>query len=755
MTFYLEDIHAEAVVVGASLDTPARDVARARGISVIELHVDTAAPAGAFTLDGVSPEPPLADPSPDDVALVLHTSGTTSRPKLVPLTHRQLGVSARNVAQTLQLSPADRCLNVMPLFHIHGLVAALLASLDAGASVACCPGFHQLRFFDWLDELEPTWYTAVPTMHAAVVARARDHQADGRRPSTALRPVVVGGPPRTRARRARADLRGAGDRGLRDDRGRPSDGLEPAAARTCGRRGPSVAPPARRSPSSTHPVSPSRPARSGRSQSAARTSSPATRRTPRRTRPPSSNGWFRTGDEGFLDDDGFLTLRGRIKEVINRGGEKISPMEVDDVLLRHAAVAQAVTFAMPDPRLGEEVAAAVVLAPDQQTDERTLQDFVVATLAPFKVPRRIVLVDEIPKGPTGKVQRIGLAERLGVEPVEIGGNDHPPSHLESELIRIWESVLGITGVGVNDDFFALGGDSILGAEAVARVRDVVGDPNLPLVSIVRAPTPAAMAHEAFAGLGIGTLGSDPAAGVGEPDAVVPRPRRATATCSRSRSSPGGSDRSSPATAYAFPVSTTGRRSRRRSSSWQPTTSPTSGACNRTGRTSSGATASEAGIAVEMARQLEAAGEEVAMLVLLDPRFAARGGLRIRMWVARRKARTALRSVRDRQLLEAIGRQIPRTRSDSRVPDRLARLRDAHTTRPFGFPTAVVFSEEVVEEWAKGWYPPWFFDRMITNATSWKTVGSLHERLLLPPAVDAVAAEIRAALDQVADSRVAA
>jgi oxalate---CoA ligase len=753
LAFYLEDIHAEAVVVGASLDTPARDVARARGISVIELHVDTAAPAGAFTLDGVSPEPPLADPSPDAVALVLHTSGTTSRPKLVPLTHRQLGVSARNVAQTLRLSPGDLCLNVMPLFHIHGLVAALLASLDSGASIACCPGFHQLRFFEWLADLEPTWYTAVPTMHAAVVARAGDHQAE------------VGNHRLRVVRSSSAALPAPVLEGLEETFGVPvieAYGMTEAAHQMASNR---LARDMRKAGTVGRAAGPEIAVldASGEPLPAGEIGEIAIRgenvfsgyeANPEANEAAFVNGWFRTGDEGFLDDDGFLTLRGRLKEVINRGGEKISPMEIDDVLLRHAAVTQAVTFAMPDPRLGEEVAAAVVLAPDQEVDERTLQDFVVASLAPFKVPRRIVLLDEIPKGPTGKVQRIGLAERLGVEPVEIGGDDRPPSHLESELIRIWESVLGITGVGVNDDFFAIGGDSILGAEAVARVRDVVGDPNLPLVSIVRAPTPATMAHEAFAGLGIGTSGVIPLQESGSRTplfivhaadgdvltfAVLAR-RLGSEQPSYGLRVPGIDD-GMPVPSSLVEMATGYVADIRRVQPCGPYV--LGGFCLG------------AGVAVEMAAQLEAAGEEVAMLVLLDPRFAARGGVRIRMWVARRKARTALRSVRDRQLLEAIGRQIPRTRSDSRVLDSLARLRDAHTTRPFGFPTAVVFSEEVVEEWAKGWYPPWFFDRMITNATSWKTVGSLHERLLLPPAVDAIAVEIRAALDRVAEQRDAA
>src|SRR4029079_16321036 len=400
---------------------------------------------------------------------LLHTSGTTARPKLVPLTHRQLAASAGNVAATAGLTPTDRCLNVMPLFHIHGLVAALLASLRAGASVGCTPGFHQLHFFDWVDELDPTWYTAVPTMHAAVLARAPDHEETvGRqrlrfvRSSSAALPVPV-------------------LEGLEQTFGAPvveAYGMTEAAHQMAS----NPLPPGVSKPGTVGRASgpeSAGPDPDGRVLRAGETGEVAVRgpnvfagyeANPDANEAAFSNGWFRTGDEGSLDDDGYLTLRGRLKEIINRGGEKISPLEIDDALLRHPAVRQAVTFSMDDPLLGEEVAAAVVVGPDSGAGERELQDFVAQQLAPFKVPRRIVVVDEIPKGPTGKVQRIGLAERLGVRGKETGETpDRRPPYgfLENELVGIWRSVLGIPGLGVADDFFALGGDSILGAEAVA------------------------------------------------------------------------------------------------------------------------------------------------------------------------------------------------------------------------------------------------------------------------------------------------
>jgi oxalate---CoA ligase len=165
--------------------SPAIAVAARRGVPVVELVEDEAAGAGAFRLEATGPVAGTARlpgrAEPDDVALVLHTSGTTSRPKIVPLSHRNVCASARHVVATLSLQPDDVCLNVMPLFHIHGLIAAVLASLAAGGAVVCTPGFNALKFFGWLDEARPTWYTAVPTMHQAILGRADRNQDTIRR----------------------------------------------------------------------------------------------------------------------------------------------------------------------------------------------------------------------------------------------------------------------------------------------------------------------------------------------------------------------------------------------------------------------------------------------------------------------------------------------------------------------------------------------------------------------------------------------
>ncbi len=360
--FYLSDLRAKALIVGRGLRSAAIDVARSLGIQVIFLEPDLSAGAGSFTLIAESCVEPYRGstaslgeedaeaqwvrPSPDDVALVLHTSGTTSRPKIVPLTQANLCASARNVRQTLDLGESDRCLNVMPLFHIHGLVAATLASLSAGGTVICAPGFLAPEFFGWVDDTRPTWYTAVPTIHQAVLARATANgEIIARRPlrfirscSSALAPTVMAeleqvfGVPvveaygMTEAAHQMScnplppGVRKAGTVG-------PAAGAEVGIMDATGRLLPAGA---------TGEI-----VIRGENVTAGYENNPAANETA------FVNGWFRTGDQGQLDADGYLTITGRLKEIINRGGEKIAPREIDEVLLTHPAVGQAVAFGVP------------------------------------------------------------------------------------------------------------------------------------------------------------------------------------------------------------------------------------------------------------------------------------------------------------------------------------------------------------------------------------------------------------------------
>src|SRR2546423_3093004 len=176
--FYLSDLRARALLVQAGIESPARESARRLGVPIIDLPSLRNMPADAGQLTDAESGPLAADdlPGQEDIALVLHTSGTTARPKLVPLTHTNICAAAKNMAAALQLGPSDRCLNVMPLFHAHALVCALLASLNAGGSVACTPGFYAPQFFQWLEEYGPTWYTSAPTIHQAVLARVEQNR---------------------------------------------------------------------------------------------------------------------------------------------------------------------------------------------------------------------------------------------------------------------------------------------------------------------------------------------------------------------------------------------------------------------------------------------------------------------------------------------------------------------------------------------------------------------------------------------------
>ena len=417
--FYLADLGAKALVVEQGSNTPAVEAARAGNIRILDLCIDPASPAGTFSLksrDTAAEVESVNDglAEREDIALVLHTSGTTSRPKIVPLSHANVCASAANIQTTLSLESSDVCLNVMPLFHIHGLMAAVLATLGKGASVFATPGFDALKFFSLLDQAHPTWYTAVPTMHQALLTRARRNQeVIDRARLRFIRSSSSSLPPQVLAE-------------LEKTFGVPVVEAyamtEASHQMTCNQL-----PPGQRKPGTVGCAAGPEVAIMDETESNLLESgatgeivirgdnvTPGYENNPTANAECFVNGWFRTGDQGVMDDDGYLTITGRLKEIINRGGEKISPREVDDVLMDHVAVQQCVTFAIPHKSLGEEVAAAVVLRDGEDADEKDIRAFVAERLATFKVPRKIIILEEIPKGATGKLQRIGLAEKLGV-----------------------------------------------------------------------------------------------------------------------------------------------------------------------------------------------------------------------------------------------------------------------------------------------------------------------------------------------------
>lgn len=417
--FYLEDLGAKALLVEAGSTSPALGVAADLGIPIFQLVSEAGAPAGMFTIEplsgsGLGPCGQPGTAEPDDIALVLHTSGTTSRPKIVPLSQRNICASAGHIAATLQLGPADCCLNVMPLFHIHGLLAAVTASLSAGASVFCTPGFNALRFFAWLEQAGPSWYTAVPTMHQAILSRAGRNkeilEAAGlrfiRSSSSSLPPQVMAALEETFGCPVIESY------GMTEAAHQMASNPLPPAARKPGTVGVAAGPEVAIMDTANQILALGQ---TGEIVIRGPNVTAGYEANPKANAEGFSTGWFRTGDQGVMDAESYLTITGRLKEIINRGGEKISPREVDEVLLDHPAIAQIVTFALAHPKLGEEVAAAIVFAEGQAASESQIRDFAAERLADFKVPRKIVFLDEIPKGPTGKLQRIGLAKQLGLE----------------------------------------------------------------------------------------------------------------------------------------------------------------------------------------------------------------------------------------------------------------------------------------------------------------------------------------------------
>ncbi len=467
---YLSKLQAKALIIRSGVHSPVIAVARQRGIPTIELVPDVAAEAGTFTLVGEmrggSARSGFAEPA--ETALILATSGTTAHPKLVPLTHANICCSAINIAASVGLSRQDRCLSVMPLYHIHGLIGALLSTLLVGGSVVCPPGFDPTGFFACLKEFHPSWYTAAPTIHRMVLSHATGHGDIIRRcplrfirsSSAPLPPEVMAElervfnapvieaygmteasyqicsnplPPRPRKVRSVGIPTGC-ELGIIDEVG---NRLPPEALGEIIIRGPNVV-------------------GGYEGDSAANAAAYV-------------NGWFRTGDQGYVDRDGYVFIKGRFKDVINRGGAKIAPSEVEEVLAEHPAIAQAVVFGIPHRTLGEDIAAAVVLRAHASATESDIRKFAATHLADFRVPCRVLIVDHIPSGANGKLQRSRLADTF--TPLLKSQFVRPNDPLESELAEIWANVLSLQQVGVHDNFFELGGHSLLAGQLLARVRE--------------------------------------------------------------------------------------------------------------------------------------------------------------------------------------------------------------------------------------------------------------------------------------------
>ena len=417
--FYLEDTAAKVLLLPPDGADEARRAAVALGVPILTIDMDAAGTVSLSdrrtTASAGRPleRKPVAPPSVDDVALVLHTSGSTGRPKRVPLKHANLSISAQNVARHYALSPDDVSLCVMPLFHVHGLVASTLATLASGGTVVVPAKFSPLSFWRTARDHNVTWYSAVPTLHQLLLARAGDPSDPSRRPAGTEKLRFI--------RSCSASLPPAVMHALEAAFGAPvleAYGMTEAAHQMAS----NPLPPAERKPGSVGhgtDVTISIMDKAGNHLAVGEAGEVVIKglnvitgyeNNPEANASSFVDGWFRTGDQGVLDVNGYLTLVARIKELINRGGEKISPREIDEVLLTHPAIAEAVCFGVPHGTWGEEVEAAVVLREGAVASAADLLAFCKERLADFKRPKQIHITQAIPRTATGKIQRGAVAK---------------------------------------------------------------------------------------------------------------------------------------------------------------------------------------------------------------------------------------------------------------------------------------------------------------------------------------------------------
>lgn len=492
--FYFDDLKPQAVVIPKGFDTPVVAIAQAAGIPVWCIEGPGCNAPDHFCLHGMVPGDAseiLPIPADDSIALILHTSGTTSRPKMVPLTHLNLSTSAQNIANMLELKESDRSLNVMPLFHIHGLMGGLLSTLWAGGSILCAPGFKGEAFLGWAITYKVNWYSAVPTIHQAVLEQAKSEPE--RAGQLALRFIRSSSAPLPPAvfheMQSFWKTPVVESYGMTEASHQMASNCLPPGQRKPGSVGIAAGPEISIMDEEGHLL---KQGETGEIVIRGKQVTGGYLANPNANRNAFTNGWFRTGDQGRFDEDGYLYLTGRLKEMIIRGGENIAPKEIDEALIEHAAVAQAIAFAVPHATLSEDLAAAVVLVKGQSVSELQLRSFLMERLASFKVPSRIVFVDNIPKGSTGKLQRMGLFEKL--KAYFEASYEPPVGAMETIVATAFSLVLGIDSVGRLDNFFYLGGDSLKAQRVLKHLRKQCHF-EIPAGTLFRYPNPSILAVE--------------------------------------------------------------------------------------------------------------------------------------------------------------------------------------------------------------------------------------------------------------------
>lgn len=469
---YFREAGVNILLMQEATPSVARDVAEQEGMPVFELSEDGC--LENVTEIGLRPGAvgEAFAPSPERIAMMLLTSGSTGRPKKVPLSHRNLCAGAFNVADSLALGPEDCCLSMWEQHHIGGLVDLLLAPLASGGSVVCAGSFDAGRFYDLLHKTLPTWFQGVPTTLRELVVYGKSRLDSPVHSSLRfLRSVAAALPP-----------------SLMDE---VEEHFGVPVIQTFGMTEASplittnLLPPGVRKPGSAgKPWGPEIAVMGpdGIPLGAGRYGEVAVRGEnifagyeddAEANAGAFKDGWFYTGDTGYLDEDGYLFLRGRVKEMINRGGEKVSPYEVEETISRHPAVSEVAAFAIPHATLGEDVGVAIVPRDSGRPSDSEIREFAAQRLSAFKIPRTVMMLDALPRCPVGKVRRRELAE-MAQQLQTKDGYAAPHSELEKFLANLWATELDVWQVGIDDDFSALGGDSLSSVRLVTAIEMLLG-----------------------------------------------------------------------------------------------------------------------------------------------------------------------------------------------------------------------------------------------------------------------------------------
>tara|TARA_B100002051_G_C16734339_1_gene640237 strand:+ start:579 stop:2087 length:1509 start_codon:yes stop_codon:yes gene_type:complete len=409
--FYLKDLNPKILIVEKNSKNPSIEIAKKLNIEICELKIHKDQPEGLFNLFENKSDYSL--PNENDEALVLHTSGTTSRPKIVPLSNNNIYSSSENISKSLDLTDKDHCLNIMPLFHIHGLIAVLATSMKVGASICASSGFNALKFLDLAKSEKITWYSGVPTMHQAILLRANKSGDVAKKLNLRL------------IRSSSASLPPAVFKNLNEVFNCPVIEAYGMTEATHQMTSNPLPPKQQKAGFVGIPAGPEvcimddngnilKQGNVGEICIKGDNVTLGYENNDDANKTSFTNGWFRTGDQGYFDNDGYLKISGRIKEIINKGGEKISPLEVDNVLMDHPSIDQAVCFGYEDKMLGENIASAIIIKDGMECSENEVLNYAEKKLAKFKIPKKIFFVDEIPKGATGKLQRNVLAKKFGL-----------------------------------------------------------------------------------------------------------------------------------------------------------------------------------------------------------------------------------------------------------------------------------------------------------------------------------------------------